>query len=145
MANVKDLFYHGVRQQIGRVLTAMGEERVRLGLRAFDEGASNWSRCFFAMAYPEHRLGAKGDPEDQVAELLGMPGNRVPMRIVYRTFDGLSTSITRPQMRKFIESFLVAEQEREASSDAVMALLRSVDYSDVDSMPADLVTACDAS
>lgn len=139
--NVKDAFYHGIRQQIRRVLEAMGEERVAMGLTAFDTGASNWGSCFFARAYPEVKLGHKEDPEEQVATLLGMPGNKVPMRIVYKTFDGLSWTISKGALHEFIKSFL--DEQRSAAVDAsVEALLRSIDYSDVEDKPVNFNLVC---
>lgn len=131
MADVKDLFYHGVRHQIGRVLNAMGEDRVRMGLTAFDDGAKNWSACFFARAYPELLLHSCGDPELAVSKKLGMGDNKVPMRIVYRTFDGLSSSISREQMQAFMQSFLERQTMAEVEPE-VLELLRSIDYSNVE-------------
>lgn len=125
--NVKDAFYHGVRQQITRVLKAMGEDRIEKGLTAFQDGASHWGACFFARAYPEVRLGSKGDPEEQVAALLGMPGNKVPMRIVYRTFDGVSLEMTKSGLKKFIEDFLDEQRPAEVT-EAINDLLSKVNY-----------------
>lgn len=126
MANVKDLFYHGVREQITRVLKAMGEDRISLGLTAFENGASTWSACFFARAYPEVNL-TMHDPEAKIADLLGMPGNKVPMRIVYRTFDGAGISMTKDGMLQFIRGFL-DEQRPAAVQDAIDSVLKGVNY-----------------
>ena len=122
MADVKDLFYHGVRHQIKRVLDAMGEDRISLGLNAFENGASTWSACFFAQAFPEVNL-QMGDPEAKIADLLGMPGNKVPMRIVYRTFDGAGVSMTKKGLVAFIQDFL--DEKRDP---AVEAILKGIDY-----------------
>ena len=139
--NVKDAFYHGMREQITRVLTALGEDRVSMGLTAFETGSSSWGSCFFARAYPEYSLGRGQDPEYQVADLLGMPGNRVPMRIVYKTFDGLSTYMTKPEMQKFIASFLDEQRPAEVNA-AIDELLAKVDYTGVEDKPVDFTEVC---
>jgi hypothetical protein len=110
LPEAKDLFYHGVRQQITRVLKAMGEDRISQGLTAFESGASTWSACFFARAYPDVNLNM-GDPEAKIAELLGMPGNKVPMRIVYYTFDGIGFVMTKKGMQEFIRGFLDEQRD----------------------------------
>jgi len=110
--------FDGVRDQIKRVLAVMGEERIEKGLTAFDDGASTWTACFFARAYPETNLLHR-DPEARIAELLGMPGNKVPMRIVYRTFDGAGIAMTKDAMRQFISDFL--EETRTEEIDEVLA------------------------
>lgn len=135
MADVRDLFYHGVRHQITRVLKAMGEDRISQGLTAFENGASTWSACFFARAYPEVNLNM-GDPELKIAELLGMPGNKVPMRIVYRTFDGVGTVMTRKAMHEFIRSFL-DEQRDPSQQKAIDDLLSGVKYEGAEEKPID--------
>ena len=127
MPNVKDLMYHGVREQISRVLKAMGEERILKGISAFENGASTWSACFFARAYPEVNL-VMGDPELRIAELLGRPGNKVPMRIVYRTFDGAGISMTKTGMRDFIRAFLDDQRPAEVQ-DAIDSVLKGIDFS----------------
>lgn len=126
MADVRDLFYHGVRHQITRVLKGMGEDRISQGLTAFENGASTWSACFFARAYPEVNLNF-GDPELKIAEMLGMPGNKVPMRIVYRTFDGVGTVMTRDAMKSFIRGFL-DEQRDPAVQAGIDDLLKGINY-----------------
>jgi hypothetical protein len=126
MANVKDLFYHGVRDQITRVLKAMGEDRISQGLTAFENGASTWTACFFARAYPEVNL-TMVDPEAKIADLLGMPGNKVPMRIVYRTFDGAGISMTKQGMLDFIRGFL-DEQRPAAVNEAIDSIISGINY-----------------
>lgn len=126
MANVNDLFYHGIRQQVRRVLELLGEERTDKGLTAFEDGASNWSQCFFARALEPERLHSEID----VARILGLTSptsktgfNLVPVRIIYRTFDGMSTVISRKELHDFIVS--VRDESR---PDEVMQLLRSINY-----------------
>lgn len=135
MADVRDLFYHGIRHNIRRVLVALGPERVDKGLTAFEDGASNWSECFFARALkPEHDL-TRGEPERVICEALGLLStdgrpNRVPVRLVWQTFDSISTLITRDEMRKFIED--VRDEMRPAE---VIELLRQVNYEGVEERP----------
>jgi len=124
MADVRDLFYHGMRQQIRRVLDAMGPERIDMGLTAFETGMSSWSACFFARAFPEVNLNSV-DPERKIAQLLGMGDNRVPMRIVYHTFDGASHFMTKQQLRKFIED--IRDESRPSE---VMDLLKQIGVTD---------------
>lgn len=137
MPDVRDLFYHGVRHQIRRVLDAMGTDRIDAGLTAFEDGASNWASCFFARAYPELRFYSTPQAEYAIAEALGMGTNRVPMRIVYRTFDGYGIDMTKEQLRSFIEAI-----RDESRPDEVLDLLRSIDYTDTESTPADFSTVC---
>lgn len=122
--NLKDAFYHGIRQQIRTVLERMGPERVDGGLTAFEDGASNWSECFFARAYPDLNLERR--PEMQLKEALALP-TLVPIKIVYRAFDGLGVTMTKDQMRQFVES--VRDESRPAE---VLAVLRTVDYTNVE-------------
>lgn len=124
MADVRDLFYHGMRQQIKRVLDAMGEERIDNGLTAFEDGGSNWSACFFARAFPELNLNSF-NPEAQIARALGMGDNKVPMRIVYHTFDGASHYMTKDQLKQFIVD--VRDEKRPSE---VMQLLRSINVNE---------------
>lgn len=118
--DVRDIFYHGMRSQIRRVLDAMGPERIDKGLTAFEDGASNWGQCFFARAYPELRLMGY-QPELQISQALGMGDNRVPMRIVYHTFDGASHFMTKQQLRNFIEA--IRDESRPSE---VLDLLRQI-------------------
>jgi len=126
MPEVKDLFYHGVRHQITRVLKAMGEDRISQGLTAFENGASSWTACFFARAYPEVNLNI-GDPELRIAGLLGMGDNKVPMRIVYRTFDSAGFVMTKNGMHEFIRGFL-DEQRPDSVNAAIDEVLSGVKY-----------------
>lgn len=128
MPEMKDLIYHGVRQQITRVLKAMGEDRISQGLTAFENGASTWSACFFARAYPEVRLAGLGaNPELQIANLLGMGDNKVPMRIVYHTFDGVGITMTKKAMHEFIRAFL-DEGRDPAVNNEIDKLIAGVNY-----------------
>lgn len=133
MPSVKQLMHEGIRHQITRVLEAMGDQRIEKGLTAFKDGASTWTACFFARAYPEINLLDR-DPEARIAELLGMPGNKVPMRIVYRTFDGLGIGMTKRGMEDFIVKFLAQNQEDEAELDAAIA---GVNYTGAEDRPID--------
>jgi len=134
MAEMKDLIFHGVRQQISRVLTAMGEKRVLDGISAFEDGASNWSACFFARAYPEINLHR--DPENQIAELLGMGQNKVPMRIVYRTFDGMNITMKKPELLSFCRGFLDKQRDPGVEA-AINAVLSGIDYKGAEDAPID--------
>lgn len=129
--NVKDAFYHGIREQIRRVINLLGPERTDMGLSAFEDGASNWSECFFARALaPEHLHS-----EEDVARILGIfrhntygskgkkQYNLVPVRIVYQTFDGLSTMMTKAQLYQFISDIRDESRPQE-----VLDLLRHVNY-----------------
>ena len=129
--NLNDAYYHGIRQQIRRVLNILGDERIDKGLTAFENGDSTWSQCFFARALAPERIY----DEDDVCRILGLmhPAgypNRVPVRIVYRTFDGCSSLMTHEQLQKFIEDV------RDESRPEVISLLRSINYSSVESTPA---------
>lgn len=98
----------GVEMQVKRVLEAMGEGRILDGITAFETGMSSWSACFFARAYPELNLDNVRSPENAVADALGMPGNRVPMRIVYTLFDGVGCgrTMSKQDLLAFIRGFL---------------------------------------
>jgi hypothetical protein len=135
VANVKDLFYHGTRQQIRRVLEAMGPDRISQGVTAFETGASNWSACFFARAYPEVNLNI-GDPELKIAQLLDMGTNKVPMRIVYRTFDSMSTVMTRKGLLDIIHGFLDEKRDPEVQ-EAINELMANTKYEGVEDKPID--------
>lgn len=146
MANVNDLFYHGICHQVRRVVQALGEERTDKGLTAFEDGHSNWSDCFFARALKDEvDLNIEG--ELGVAKALGFKSqstesgyNLIPVRIVYRTFDGNSSCITRDQMKQ-----LITDIRDETRPDEVMKLLRSINYKDVETTPVSFVGAtCNA-
>ena len=136
--NVNDAFYHGIREQIRRVITALGDERTDKGLSAFEDGSHNWSDCFFARALrDEVDLNNCGNPEIEVARALGLTStgtqsgfNLVPVRIVYFTFDGASSMITAAQLKRFIQDVRDESRPRE-----VMQLLRSLDFAGVEDKP----------
>lgn len=122
--NVKDAFYHGIREQIRRVINILGPERTDKGLSAFEDGASNWSQCFFARAVAPEVLRHEHD----VCRILGILNNEgkpnvVPVRIVYQTFDGMSSMMTKAQLYQFISD--IRDQHR---PDAVMNLLKTINY-----------------
>lgn len=130
MSNVQDLFYHGIRENIRRVLTGLGEERVDKGLTAFEDGSSDWSNCFFARALKDD-VSLLCDAEGRIADVIGMrkpdgSPNLVPIRTVWRTFDGASQLITAEELKKFIT------EVRDESRPDVLALLRSIDYTNVE-------------
>jgi hypothetical protein len=136
--NVNDIFYHGIRSQIRRVLTLLGDERIDNGLTAFEDGASNWSQCFFARAVAPERLYS----EDDVCRILGLTTvdgrpNRVPVRIIYRTFDGLSPMMTKKQLAD-----LIVEIRDESRPDEVLELLKSINYTGVEDTPVVMETSC---
>lgn len=138
MADVADMFYHGIREQIRRVLTLLGDERVDKGLTAFEDGASSWSSCFFARAFLPQRIHCEQD----VARILGLETkdgrlNLVPVRIVYYTFDGCSSMMTEAELKEFIVS--VRDETRPSE---VMNLLRSINYADVESRPVSMEARC---
>ena len=137
MSNASDMIYHANLQQIRRVLKAMGPTRVDDGLTAFDDGASNWSDCFFARAFGRETASYKRgsytsrvsylqgaiSPEYWIMSILGIP-TPVPIRIVYQTFDGLNRGmITKDNLRSFIESVLDETRPQE-----VLELIKSIDY-----------------
>lgn len=105
MPDISQVFYEGIRGQVKRVVGILGAERTEAGMTAFDDGSSNWSQCFFARALQPERLYSEYD----VARLLGLrtPDGRlnlVPVRIVYRTFDGMSSMITKKQLLELIRA-----------------------------------------
>jgi len=138
MANVNDLFYHGIRQQIRRVLDLLGDERIDKGMTAFEDGEKNWSQCWFARALAPARLHS----EDDVCRILGLTStdgrpNRVPVRIIYRTFDECSTFITRQDLINLITSIRDESRPKE-----VLELLRSLNYTEAESTPVKMETVC---
>ena len=137
MANASDAIYHANLQQIRRVLKTMGPDRVDDGLTAFENGASNWSDCFFARAFEGETASYKRgsytskvsslqgamSPEHWIMSILGIP-TPVPIRIVYQTFDGLNRGmITKDNLRSFIESVMDESRPQE-----VLELIKSIDY-----------------
>ena len=132
---VSNIFYIGIRQQIRRVLNALGPERTDKGLTAFEDGASNWHQCFFARALADDPTFQEYRDEDGVALALGLTyasgaPNLIPVRIVYHTFDGQSKLITREELNEFITA--VRDGQR---PEQVMEVLRSIDYKGVESKP----------
>lgn len=139
---LSNLYYHGIREQIRRVLTLLGEERVDKGLTAFEDGGSNWGSCFFARALAPERLSSEFD----VCRILGLVKpviskshglNVVPVRILYHTFDGCSKLMTKKELCDFI--VYVRDESR---PDEVMQLLRSLDYTGVEETPVEMVGSC---
>ena len=128
---VNNLFYIGIRQQIRRVLNALGPERTDMGLTAFEDGASNWHECFFARALANDEVFKADRDETGVAKALGLLSengtpNLVPVRIVYATFDGNSKLISRDELNEFI----VAVRDG-LRPEAVMEVLQQANYKDV--------------
>lgn len=132
MADVRDLFYHGVRHQMRRVLQALGPDRLDHALTAFEDGQSNWSQCFFARAFPEVNLNKVGDPEKWLAKELGFNGI-TPIRIVWHTFDSLNHYMTREQMIQFVQA--VRDDMRPAE---VMEFLRTLDLDTMSKTPVEV-------
>ncbi len=109
--DVQTAFYHGIRQNIRRVLVALGPERIEKGLTAFEDGASNWSDCFFARAFEGEadlsRTPSKfgklpfarhhAMPTLYICDLLGDEkfDLRVAVAMVWHTFDQQSLFIDR--------------------------------------------------
>lgn len=109
MPDVRDVFYEGIRQQVKRVVNLLGPERTEKGLEAFENGSSTWSHCFFAQALAPQRLHSELD----VCEALGLTSettksgyNIVPVRIVYYTFDQVSSMITKNQLRDMMRDMI---------------------------------------
>lgn len=125
-----DVYYHGIRQQIRRVLVALGPERTEKGLTAFADGASNWSDCFFARAFEDEINLNKGNPERKIMEALNID-SVIPVRIVWNLFDQIDSwhagraKLSRDDFRKFIESVLDESRPQE-----VVDLLRSLNVDD---------------
>ena len=131
MADIRDLFYHGVREQFRRVLVAMGPDRIDAGLTAFEDGSNDWSNCFFARAYPELKRAGQ-HPEYFLRDALGFK-TIIPIRIVWHTFDNLNHYMTPKQMREFVTS--VRDEQR---PEEVMALIRSLDIDKFQSTPVEV-------
>lgn len=140
MADLTHLYYQGIQQQIRRVLNLLGEERTDKGLTAFEDGASNWSSCFFARAFLPERIHSELD----VCRILGLTSentksgyNAVPVRIVYYTFDGCSSMMTKKELEELIVSI-----RDETRPDEVMQLLRSINYADIENQPVSMEARC---
>lgn len=128
--DVRDIFYHGIITQVRRVIDALGPERTDAGLTAFEDGASNWSECFFARALAPRVLHSELD----VANALGFHSkstkhgyNLVPIRIIWHTFDSLPAVFTREQLLK-----LIMDIRDESRPKELMDFLKSIDYKGVD-------------
>lgn len=127
MADVRDLFYHGIREQVRTVLVALGPERIEKGLTAFEDGASNWSNCFFARAVAGQCDLHKGDPEKTLQKLLKLDSH-MPVRITYNLFDGMADyhgmkgiSMSKDELKTFIQGFI-----EEPSDPAVKAAINQL-------------------
>lgn len=133
--NVKDAFYHGLRDQVRRVLSVMSDEEIEAGLTAFDTGASNWSSCFFARALPDLCLTMSFNPTVDIQRRLGLE-SPVPVRIVWNLFDGCDFmgQMTKEKLREFVHN--IRENRR---PEEVLALLRSLDTNNIE---AEVTTSC---
>lgn len=118
--NLQDIFYHGVRDQIRRVISQMTDQEIERGLDAFQTGGSNWSHCFFARALPALELDS-GKPESKLREHFGL-SDTIPIKIIYCTFDGASV-MARADLAKFIHDL------RFGSVDDTLAQLKAIDFS----------------
>lgn len=145
MADLDVMLYHGIRENIRRVLVALGPERIERGLTAFEDGSSSWSHCFFARAldgdcklesvfvddkfYNLKRMMKYRGPVQNlvICEALGDYDYRlrVAIQTIWHTFDGASTRITKKELQSFINAVLDESRPKE-----VMDLLRSIDYSE---------------
>lgn len=138
--NVQDIYYHGVRDQIRRVISKMTEDQLDRGMTAFENGASNWSHCFFARALRgEVNLDnyRDGGPEQKIMRVLGID-TPVPIRIVYCTFDGLGRTMTRKQLAQFIE-----DVRDESRPQEVLDLIKGIDYSGAAERPITASISCE--
>lgn len=117
--NIQDIFYHGIRDQVRRVLGAMTDQEIDRGLSAFETGASSWSHCFFARALPQLALD-HGDAERKLVKHLQC-GTVIPVRIVYCTFDGSGVTMKKDELRDFIKSI------RQGNDDC-LTVLKSINY-----------------
>lgn len=122
--NLQDIFYHGVRDQIRRVISQMSDQEINRGLDAFTTGSSNWSHCFFASALPQCELD-RGNPEKKLQQHFGLD-TRIPIQIIYCTFDGASV-MARADLKKFIHDL------RFGSVDDTLEQLKAIDFSQAES------------
>jgi hypothetical protein len=137
--NAKDIYYHGIRDQIRRVLVKMGPDRVDAGLTAFEDGSKNWSNCFFARAYQDIDL-AHGNAEGKLMAALEL-NSVIPIRTVYYTFDEASKWISRDALHQFIN-----DVRDESRPNAVLNLLKTLDISpSIESTEVPSEAFCDAS
>lgn len=147
MPDVSTMIYHGVRQNVRRVLEALGPERIEKGLTAFEDGESNWDECFFARAFKgEAHLGhpstalteaypavVKGrdfiDPSKHICLLLNDPNLRmlVPVKMIWHAFDKMAGQHwTRADLQQFVNDVL--DESRPAE---VIELIRSMSQSGI--------------
>lgn len=126
--NIQDIQYHGVREQVSRVLKLMTNDEIDAGLTAFEDGASSWSACFFARALPALHLDA-GQPEQKLMDHFNFR-TVIPIRMVYCTFDGAGAQMTAQALRQFIEA--VRDDRRPAE---VNEILRQIDFAGVEDRP----------
>lgn len=105
---------------IRQVLDKLSDDEFDRGLHAFEDGASNWSRCFFAQALPHLRLNTCADPERVLMIHFNFKTYQ-QIRAVWQTFDGMGQHITRAEMVQFMQD--VRDQRR---PDELMQLLRNV-------------------
>lgn len=105
MPNIRDAYFHGVRQQLRRVIQALGPDRTDDGLTAFIDGASSWSSCFFARALPGLELDLSSDPSEDIRRELKLE-TKVPVCITWNTFDGCGVTMSKDQMQQFIQDVL---------------------------------------
>lgn len=150
--DIQTAFYHGIRHNIRRVLTALGPARVDKAMTAFDDGASNWNECFFARAFKgeldlsadlstdkefqwEKQFPKADAPEIKIMAALDIP-SVVPIRLVWHTFDSHSKLITREQLQKF-----VADVQNEAYAASADEFLKQFDFTtEVEETP--MVVTC---
>lgn len=117
--NLQDVFYHGIRDQVRRVVSLMTDAEIERGLNAFENGRSNWSQCFFAQAFPALDLD-HGEPEQKLMLHFGFK-TAIPIRIVYQTFDGCGVAMTKQQLADFIRAVRIGETTKE-QDDIIKAL-----------------------
>lgn len=154
MADLSQIFYSGLREQVRRVIGLLGEERTEAGLTAFVDGQSSWAHCFFARAVMPERLHDERD----VARILGLRRedgslNLVPVRIVYRTFDGASSMMSKQDLHDLIreiqrENTVIAkagssleEAKRwleNKPTNTLFDFMKKIDYSGIENTPVKL-------
>jgi hypothetical protein len=126
---LQDAIYHGIHDQIRRVLNIMGDERIDRGLSAFEDGASNWRECFFARAYSDYNL--ERDAEKRLMKAMGL-NTPIPIRIVYQAFDGANSWMSKAALYKFISDI-----RDESRPNEVLNVLKGMDFSTVESVSLD--------
>ena len=120
---VDDILYHSRIQYVKMVVEALGHVRVTKGLTAFEDGAHNWSHCFFARAFADE-LDLRDRPEEQIMEATGIK-TRIPIRFVWQSFDSMKgrTGITAESLKRLIHDVM-----NRNNSLAVQDLLNSVTF-----------------